>query len=202
MIKIVLIGESGVGKTAILDRFISKRFIGSYKSTIGADFLTQEIWVDDKLHTLQIWDTAGQERFNSLGRVFYRGADCCFLVCDVTSTKSLRELKYWKSEFCIQADVKEEEFPFVVLANRNDCNPSEREISDADAFKWSQQNGDIPVFSTSAKTGVCIDKAFETAVKMVEKKRIESIPKIEPIPIKLGSQPEYRPNEEPGCKCT
>lgn len=60
-------------------RFVNKRFTGNFKSTIGADFLTQEIEVDNRLVTLQIWDTAGQERFNSLSKIFYRGADCCFL---------------------------------------------------------------------------------------------------------------------------
>jgi len=172
-----------------LSTFISKRFLGSFKSTIGADFLTQEMWVDDKLVTLQIWDTAGQERFNSLGRVFYRGSDCCFLVFDVMSAKSLKELKYWKTEFTVHSDIKDaESFPFVIIANRIDCNESEREVSTVDAHKWASQNGNISVFETSAKTGVGVEKAFESAVKLVLQKRKdkEAIPKIHAVPIQLG----------------
>ena len=63
-----------VGKTSLMNQFVHKRFSNQYKATIGADFLTKEIMIDDKLVTLQIWDTAGQERFQSLGVAFYRGA--------------------------------------------------------------------------------------------------------------------------------
>lgn len=71
-----------------MNQYVNKRFSNQYKATIGADFLTKEVMVDDRLVTMQLWDTAGQERFQSLGVAFYRGADCCILVYDVNSTKS------------------------------------------------------------------------------------------------------------------
>ena len=70
-----------------MNQYVKQKFSGQYKATIGADFLTKEIMLDDKLVTLQIWDTAGQERFQSLGVAFYRGADACVLVYDVTNAK-------------------------------------------------------------------------------------------------------------------
>ena len=70
-----------------MNQYVSSRFSSQYKATIGADFLTKEILVDDKLVTLQIWDTAGQERFQSLGMAFYRGADACMLAYDITNPK-------------------------------------------------------------------------------------------------------------------
>ena len=70
-----------------MNQYVSSRFSSQYKATIGADFLTKEILVDDKLVTLQIWDTAGQERFQSLGVAFYRGADACMLAYDITNPK-------------------------------------------------------------------------------------------------------------------
>ena len=82
---------------------VNKKFSTSYKATIGADFLTKEVTVDDRIVTLQLWDTAGQERFQSLGVAFYRGADCCVLVYDVNSTKSFETLDSWRDEFLIQA---------------------------------------------------------------------------------------------------
>ena len=78
--KVIILGDSGVGKTSLMNQFVNKKFSNQYKATIGADFLTKEVMVDDRLVTMQIWDTAGQERFQSLGVAFYRGADSCVLV--------------------------------------------------------------------------------------------------------------------------
>ena len=85
-----------------MNQYVSKRFTSQYKATIGADFLTKEIMVDDKLVTLQIWDTAGQERFQSLGVAFYRGADACMLTYDITNPKSFDSLDSWRQEFLMQ----------------------------------------------------------------------------------------------------
>lgn len=90
-------------------------------ATIGADFLTKEVIVDDRVVTMQIWDTAGQERFQSLGVAFYRGADCCVLVFDVTAPNTFKNLDSWRDEFLIQASPRNpEQFPFVVLGNKVD----------------------------------------------------------------------------------
>ena len=85
-----------------MNQHVNKRFSNQYKATIGADFLTKEVMVDDRLVTMQLWDTAGQERFQSLGVAFYRGADCCVLVFDVNSAKSFETLDSWRDEFLIQ----------------------------------------------------------------------------------------------------
>ena len=92
LVKIIIIGESGVGKTALLHKYVMGKFIEDHKATIGADFLSKEITVDDKIVTLQIWDTAGQERFQSLGNAFYRGSDACVLVYDVTDENSFQQV--------------------------------------------------------------------------------------------------------------
>ncbi|GMH69755.1 hypothetical protein TL16_g05233 [Triparma laevis f. inornata] len=102
LLKIIILGDSGVGKTSLMNQYVSKRFTSQYKATIGADFLTKEIMVDDKLVTLQIWDTAGQERFQSLGVAFYRGADACMLTYDITNPKSFDSLDSWRQEFLVQ----------------------------------------------------------------------------------------------------
>jgi Ras-related protein Rab-7A len=120
--------------------------------TIGADFLTRELVVDDRVVTMQLWDTAGQERFQSLGVAFYRGADCCVLVYDVNSSKSFEALDGWRDEFLVQVGGDEwvvvtnddvgcsttnvqasphdpENFPFVVLGNKIDMEESKRMVS-------------------------------------------------------------------------
>ena len=102
-----------------MNQYVNKKFTAQYKATIGADFLTKEVLIDDRNVTMQIWDTAGQERFQSLGVAFYRGADCCVLVYDVTSQQSFRNLESWRDEFLIQASPRNpEEFPFVLLGNK------------------------------------------------------------------------------------
>eukprot|EP01128_Nolandella_sp_AFSM9_P000477 TRINITY_DN10635_c0_g1_i1.p1 TRINITY_DN10635_c0_g1~~TRINITY_DN10635_c0_g1_i1.p1 ORF type:complete len:210 (+),score=43.42 TRINITY_DN10635_c0_g1_i1:129-758(+) len=166
-VKLVLLGESGSGKTAILDRFVNKRF-GTFKSTIGADFLTQEIEIDRKMVTLQIWDTAGQERFNSLSRVFYRGADCCLLVCDLTRSKTLQDVDFWRKQFLSHEDMLEnaDDFPFLLLANRSDL-VAQREIQPDDLSSWSKAHDDIKFLETSAKNGQNVDRAFRMIVTEV-----------------------------------
>ncbi|KAI8532970.1 hypothetical protein RHMOL_Rhmol11G0259400 [Rhododendron molle] len=102
LLKVIILGDSGVGKTSLMNQYVNKKFSNEYKATIGADFLTKEVHFEDRLFTLQIWDTAGQERFQSLGVAFYRGADCCVLVYDVNEMKSFDNLNNWREEFLIQ----------------------------------------------------------------------------------------------------
>ena len=83
--KVVVIGDSSVGKTSLIQVFEHNKFSLAFKPTIGADFSNKEIIFEDRMITLQIWDTAGQERFQSLGSAFYRGADCCVLVYDISN---------------------------------------------------------------------------------------------------------------------
>ena len=99
LLKVIILGDSGVGKTSLMNQYVSNRFSEQYKATIGADFLTKEVMIDDKLVTLQIWDTAGQERFQSLGVAFFRGADACILVYDMTDSKTFESLDKWRSDF-------------------------------------------------------------------------------------------------------
>uniref|UniRef100_A0A453FID2 Ras-related protein Rab7 n=1 Tax=Aegilops tauschii subsp. strangulata TaxID=200361 RepID=A0A453FID2_AEGTS len=123
LLKVIILGDSGVGKTSLMNQYVNKKFSNQYKATIGADFLTKEVQYEDRLFTLQIWDTAGQERFQSLGVAFYRGADCCVLVYDVNSMKSFDNLNNWREEFLIQASPSDpDNFPFVLLGNKVDID--------------------------------------------------------------------------------
>lgn len=113
-----------------MNRYSTGKFTGQYKATIGADFLSKEVVVPDqfgqrRVVTLQIWDTAGQERFQSLGVGFYRGADACLLVYDITDPHSLDNLEHWRTEFLNQVGgglggLSDTYFPFVVLGNKVD----------------------------------------------------------------------------------
>ena len=91
-LKVIVLGDSGVGKTSLLNRFVKQEYSQHYRATIGADFLSKEIVIGEKHVSLQLWDTAGQERFQSLGMAFYRGADVCILVYDITNLKSFESI--------------------------------------------------------------------------------------------------------------
>jgi Ras-related protein Rab-7A len=146
LLKVIILGDSGVGKTSLMNQYVNKKFHGQYKATIGADFLTKEVMIDDTVVTMQIWDTAGQERFQSLGVAFYRGADCCCLVYDVNHSKSFDNLDSWRDEFLLQASPKDvENFPFVLLGNKVDMEESKRQVTQKRAMQWAQQKS-IPVF--------------------------------------------------------
>jgi len=160
LIKVIILGDSGVGKTSLMNQYVNAKFSSQYKATIGADFLQKEIEVDGKVVTMQIWDTAGQERFQSLGVAFYRGADACVLVYDMTAAKTFDSLESWMKEFLVQASPRNEDtFPFVVLGNKSDLK-DRRQVPEAKAKQWCKNNDDMAWFETSAKDATNVQDAF------------------------------------------
>lgn len=168
LMKVVILGDSGVGKTSLMHQFVNKRFSAQYRATLGADFLTKDVIIDDKLFTLQIWDTAGQERFQSLGVAFYRGADACILVYDITNEKSFRQLDSWRDDFIAQASPKDpDNFPFLVIGNKVD-KESERVVQKTRAQQWCKTKSvkPMPYYETSAKEAVKVEAAFLEAAQL------------------------------------
>jgi len=165
LFKVVVLGESGVGKTSLLLRYVENKFTINTKSTIGSDFLSKDIEVDGKPVTLQIWDTAGQERFQGLGTSFYRGADGVMFVFDYGRKKTFDELPNWKKAFLIQiGQDHNKDFPVLILGNKMDLE--DRQVTKKEAQDWcGSQN--LPFFETSAKEGVNVEKAFQELTKMM-----------------------------------
>ncbi|KAI8511611.1 Ras- protein Rab-7A [Branchiostoma belcheri] len=198
LLKVIILGDSGVGKTSLMNQYVNKKFSNQYKATIGADFLTKEVMVDDRLVTMQIWDTAGQERFQSLGVAFYRGADCCVLVYDVTMPNTFKSLDSWRDEFLIQASPRDpENFPFVLLGNKVDLD--NRAVSTKRASGWASSKNDIPYFEVSAKEAINVEQAFQTIAKnaLAQETEVELYNEF-PDQIKLTNDAKQK-NE--GCAC-
>ena len=152
-LKIVILGDSGVGKTTLLHQYLNGRIQAKSKPTIGADFSKKEIMIDNTVVTLQIWDTAGQEKFQSLGYAFYRGADCCALCYDITNSHSFEQLAKWKEGFIENAGPSDPDtFPFVCIGNKLDLE-QERSVATAQGEKWAKSNNDMMFFETSATDG-------------------------------------------------
>ncbi|EOA36184.1 hypothetical protein CARUB_v10010068mg [Capsella rubella] len=200
LLKVIILGDSGVGKTSLMNQYVNKKFSNQYKATIGADFLTKEVQFEDRLFTLQIWDTAGQERFQSLGVAFYRGADCCVLVYDVNSAKSFEDLNNWREEFLIQASPSDpENFPFVVIGNKIDVDGgNSRVVSEKKARAWCASKGNIPYYETSAKEGTNVEDAFLCITKNAMKSGEEEEEMYVPDTIDVGTSV---PQRSTGCEC-
>eukprot|EP01116_Phalansterium_solitarium_P024636 TRINITY_DN907_c0_g1_i1.p1 TRINITY_DN907_c0_g1~~TRINITY_DN907_c0_g1_i1.p1 ORF type:complete len:220 (-),score=34.69 TRINITY_DN907_c0_g1_i1:346-1005(-) len=192
ILKVVVLGDSGVGKSSLLERYVNHKFTALYKATIGSDFMTKEIPTDgNKVLMLQIWDTAGQERFQSLGRQFYRGADCCLLVYDVGILDSFYSLDRWREEFIVQSGLTAKEletFPFVLVGNKIDR--PDRAVSKKMAQDWCQTNGQVPYIETSAKDAVNVDEAFGIVADAAMAHHVESPVTIDHLRVDLGARPK------------
>ena len=158
-VKVVVIGDSNVGKTSLIQMFEHNRFSESFKPTIGADFSNKEIDTEDGPVILQIWDTAGQERFQSLSSAFYRGADCCILVYDVTNQQSFFHLDNWKQIFLTKSQPQSpEQFPFLVIGNKIDL-ADHRMVPSVDGKHYAELNG-MGFIEASAKENKNVKDAF------------------------------------------
>lgn len=115
--KVLIVGNSSVGKTNILNRLVGQRFCNSYVSTIGLDFKVRTVQVSDKLVKLQIWDTAGQERFKTLTRTYYQAASLVLIVFSVGDPESYEYTESWLKQIdeCCSAEVRK-----VLVANKSD----------------------------------------------------------------------------------
>ena len=173
--KVVVIGDSAVGKTSLIQMFEHNKFNQSFKPTIGADFSNKEVITEDRVVTLQIWDTAGQERFQSLGSAFYRGADCCVLVYDISNINSFNNLANWKQIFLQKSEPRDgHTLPFLVLGNKCDVDEGARKVPATMGKSFcDDQNGVMLFFETSAKNNVNIENAFRELVSKVIKRQEE-----------------------------
>jgi len=164
--KLLLIGDSSVGKSCILDRFSEDKFMnGPMIPTIGIDFKIKTIQVKDKRIKLQIWDTAGQERFHTITKSYYRGALGIMLVYDITNANSFDNVSKWLKRISDNAD---EHVQKIIIGNKCDVE-DKRMVTKEKGAEIAKENG-ISFMETSAKTNVNIEKAFlELAETILDK---------------------------------
>lgn len=163
--KVVVLGDSGVGKTTIIHHYINNEFRADFKSTIGADFSSKIITENGISVDLQIWDTAGEERFHSVGAAFYRGADACILVYDITQQESFMKLQNWRDDLYVKSGIPpDENFTFITFGNKADL-VEQRQVPEETVKSWGEANN-IPVFEVSAKSGQNIAEGFQELVRL------------------------------------
>ena len=164
--KILTIGESGVGKTCILRRFVENKFLKNHLATIGIDFKTKSITVQGIQIKLKIWDTAGQERFRNITNQYYKGADGIVLVFDVTDQNSFDKIREWMNQ--ITVNTSSNDIGLVLLGNKCDAEP--RVIQKSDGEKMAEELG-VKYFETSAMNGTNISESFQFLAEEILKKK-------------------------------
>ena len=160
--KIVLVGDTGVGKSSIATQFANNEFSDFQESTIGAAFFTKSIEIDGTSYKIDVWDTAGQERYHSLTPMYYRGAKIALIVFDITNLLSYEKMKQWSSE--IKNSVNN--IVITIVGNKIDLEHT-RKVSKEDAIEYCRQEG-FEYYETSAKTAENIELIFEKSVKNIE----------------------------------
>ncbi|VDL99317.1 unnamed protein product [Schistocephalus solidus] len=164
MYKLVLLGESAVGKSSIVLRFVKSQFYEYQEATIGAAYLTQSLVVGDPQVTVkfEIWDTAGQERYHSLAPMYYRGAQAAVVVYDITNLQSYNRAMEWVTELRDRAPgVK------VIALAGNKCDlHQQRLVATQDAEAYAQEHG-LLFMETSAKTATNVMQLFTAIGKNV-----------------------------------
>ena len=199
--KIVLIGDTSVGKTNILSKYLTDEFDPESKATVGVEFGTKNFKIENNIVKVQIWDTAGQERYRSITNAYYKGAKGALLVYDITNKKSFDNLDKWISDLKINGD---EKISIVLLGNKSDLE-NQRVISTeegknkAEFFKFA-------FMETSALNGNNIERAFDELIKEVYRDNhelFEKQAKVEMndkgIDLEQGKSGENKNNEKNWC---
>lgn len=167
--KILLIGESKVGKTCLINSYVIRSFNINQLSTVGLDFRTKKLDIQGKQIILNIYDTAGQERFRNLATGYMKSADG-FLVCfDLTSESTLENVTNWINSI---KNTARKNASMLIIGNKSDLN-EDREVSTEQGKQFAAKNG-IDYLETSSKMHIGVDEAFETLVKKIlEQREIE-----------------------------
>ncbi|CAM9686780.1 unnamed protein product [Chrysoparadoxa australica] len=182
LFKLVLIGDSGVGKSCLLLRFADDAFTDSYISTIGVDFRFRTVKIDKKTVKLQIWDTAGQERFRTITSAYYRGADGIIMVYDVTNQESFGHVNDWLSEVNRYAS---EGTSKLLIGNKSDR--TDKAVDTATAKAYAETLG-IPFLETSAKAASNVEEAFLTmAAALIKTREARQAQQAESATVQLGA---------------
>jgi len=202
-----VIGDSGVGKSNLIERYTKDSFKEETKTTIGVEFGHKTIKVDDKVIKAQIWDTAGQERFKALTRGYYRGALGALLVYSITSRVSFSNCETWLDELKAHADPG-----IIIMLVGNKCDLTNlREVPEAEAKSFAVKNK-LSFIETSAKEDLCVGQAFERLLLEIYKQQtstIQSEPPDSPQPqvssssaLRLDADHDKpKPNDTQICKC-
>ena len=173
-IKIVVVGDSGVGKTNLIKRFITNEFSENFKATIGVEFMSKTYRINKHLFKIEIWDTAGQERYKSITAVYYKGAKGGIVVYDTTEQTTFDNIDKWMLEI---KDKTSKDIKLMIIGNKIDLK-DEREVENEEALKKAVSFG-IPLMETSALDATNVKEAFNGLLKEIYKDMKDNLNKPE-----------------------
>jgi len=202
--KVVLLGDSGVGKTSVAVRYVQGLFAEDQPSTIGASFFTKRLQADDYKVKMQIWDTAGQERFRSMAPMYFRGSQGAVVMYDVGNEESFAGVETWIND--LRSNV-EGPLSIAIVGNKCDIEPEKRLIS-SDRGKEFALNHDCLFFETSAKNDTGIADLFQRICQEIVKAHVKSQASMPARPAASQSQGIFLDNKhnnsapaKSGCGC-
>lgn len=208
LFKIVIIGESNVGKSNIMTRYVANEFLHDSFSTIGVEFMTKVLKINNRTIKLQIWDTAGQERFRVISRSIYHGAKGVMIVYDITNQNSFDRIQSWHEEIKMHVAP---EIPIYIIGNKNDLEHM-RCVSTLSASSYAINNG-LQFIETSALSSNNIDIVFSNLAKQIIERNIvqpnpkqlyvnKTVPKpAHSLSIKISQDIKKSVNKENKCDC-
>ena len=164
LLKYVIIGDSGVGKSNILLKYTNGTFSDEFKATVGVEFGAKNIEIKKTIYRIQIWDTAGQENFRSIARAYYKNSVCACIVYDITNRNSFNSVQEWIDD-CTKQTPKT--ILLLLIGNKNDLN-DKREVQYEEGEEFAKKKNMI-FLETSAKTGNNINTIFEKSVEQIDK---------------------------------
>jgi small GTP-binding protein len=162
--KVVVIGDSGVGKTNLIKRFITNTFSDNSKATVGVEFITKSYKIKNQIFKIELWDTAGQERYKSITAVYYKGAKGALVVYDTTSKMSFNNIDKWLAEI---KDKTSNDLKLMIIGNKIDLKEF-REVSNEQATEKAKTLG-IPIMETSALDATNVKEAFNDLIREMYK---------------------------------
>ena len=190
--KIVILGDSGVGKTALLEKWVNNRIPENGLPTVGAAYFKKTLVIDDVEQKFQFWDTAGEEQYRSLAPIYSRHAVGAVVVFDVTSKITMDNVPKWIE--CLELNG---EIPVVLAANKVDLD-KHRQISSEELLQFAHEKN-LPVFETSAMSGIGVDELFHEIATLSMKKKQEEVPINSVIQIE-NEKNEQKTNSKSCCK--
>ena len=161
IVKLLLLGDSSVGKTSIIIKYISNKFMDTNIATLGVDYMDKTVDYNNLKVFLQIWDTSGEEKFRSITRNFYRNADGLLVVFDLTCKESFNHVKNWINE----AKEHKNDIKTILVGNKLDLE-DEREVNKETALKFAEKNN-LKYLETSAKNGKNINNSFKEMISLI-----------------------------------
>ncbi|KAI8053166.1 GTP-binding protein ypt1 [Gilbertella persicaria] len=195
LFKLLLIGDSGVGKSCLLLRFADDTYTESYISTIGVDFKIRTIELEGKTVKLQIWDTAGQERFRTITSSYYRGAHGIIVVYDVTDEDSFNNVKQWLQEIDRYAA---EGVNKLLVGNKSDL--VDKKVVNTEQATEFAESLKIPLLETSAKDATNVEQAFLTMAKQIKDRMGSTMQQSQAkATVKVGQGASLEPKQSGGC---